>query len=100
VSGDKSTLFVSSRPLIALGWRVATVKKWNDGRLLYGPEFVGHPLEELFGEHCDGINYSKEWAEWPGADLDFCLRQETGLIQLAEDCQAEYARILAAREGA
>jgi hypothetical protein len=86
--------------LIALGWRVATVKKWNDGRLLYGPEFVGHPLEELFGELCDGINYAREWATWPGADPDFCLRQQSLLAQLAEETEAEYARIVAAREGA
>lgn len=34
--------------------------KWEAGRRLYGAEFVGDPLEELYGEYLDALNYFDE----------------------------------------
>lgn len=84
----------AQKPLIELPWREATIQKWEFGRLLYGGEWVGlHPLEELYAELIDSINYVREWASRPGADLDFCLRQQTRLAELAEETRAQWQRI-------
>ncbi len=82
-------------PLIDLDWREATQRKWADGRKLHGPEFVGlHPLQELYAELIDGINYAREWASRdPIANLDFCLRQQTRLAELAAETRAEWLRL-------
>ena len=81
-------------PLILLDWREATQRKWADGRKLHGPEFVGlHPLQELYAEQIDGINYAREWATRDGANLDFCLRQQTRLAELATETRAEWLRL-------
>lgn len=81
-------------PLIELDWRAATQRKWADGRKRYGTEFVGlHPLEELYAEQIDGINYAREWATRDGANLDFCLSQQARLSELATETREEWLRI-------
>ena len=34
--------------------------KWNAGREKYGDSFQGDPLNELYGELIDALNYTKE----------------------------------------
>lgn len=47
--------------LAALPLRVAQEVKWQRGRAQYGGEgFVGDPLEELFLEMLDALNYCEE----------------------------------------
>lgn len=38
----------------------ACQRKWNLGRAAHGPVFVGDPLEELYGELADALNYADQ----------------------------------------
>ncbi|GMU21168.1 MAG: hypothetical protein KJZ84_24040 [Bryobacteraceae bacterium] len=38
----------------------ACQRKWNLGRAEHGPVFVGDPLEELYGELADALNYTDQ----------------------------------------
>ena len=67
--------------LIQLSIEEARAAKWRRGRELYGPVFIGHPLEELDEELLDAMNYAEEAARWGfpmsgvGEDLrDLCER--------------------------
>jgi len=46
--------------LIELPIMQACFVKWEAGRKKHGPVFVGDPVEELFGELIDGLNYVEE----------------------------------------
>ena len=46
--------------LIDLRIEEARAAKWQRGREQYGPVFIGHPLEELYEEILDGLNYVAE----------------------------------------
>jgi hypothetical protein len=54
--------------LIELPITRACIEKWNAGRANHGAEFEGDPLEELFGELIDAINYADQ-AELEGFDV-------------------------------
>ena len=56
--------------LINLPFEDACLIKWQRGRAKYGEEFVGHPLEQLFGELVDGKNYCDE-ATRQGYDVEW-----------------------------
>jgi hypothetical protein len=47
-------------PLIYRDVYYAQAIKWVRGRIKYGPEFVGHPLEEFDDEMLDALNYVQE----------------------------------------
>ena len=38
----------------------ACAEKWRQGQIKYGPVFVGDPLEELYAECIDSLNYYEE----------------------------------------
>lgn len=38
----------------------ACAEKWRQGQIKYGPVFVGDPLEELYAEYIDALNYFNE----------------------------------------
>ena len=61
----------------------ACIVKWNSGREKHGGEFQGRPLEELFGELIDAINYCDQ-AAMEGDDVDD-IRAD--LMELAEQVQ-------------
>ena len=46
--------------LIELPTAEARRLKWEEGRVKYGDEFVGHPVLELDYELLDGMNYVEE----------------------------------------
>jgi hypothetical protein len=62
--------------LIHIPIEEARVAKWRRGRELYGPVFIGHPLEELDEELLDAMNYAEEAARrgFPMAGISEDLR--------------------------
>jgi hypothetical protein len=71
------------RRLIDLSIEEAAREKWEAGRREHGAEFVGDPVEELFAELIDGLNYCDE-ARRQGVDLGEVpqtLRQLAGAVQ-------------------
>lgn len=38
----------------------ACIRKWELGRAAHGPVFEGDPLEELYGELADALNYADQ----------------------------------------
>lgn len=69
--------------LIELPVTRACIEKWIAGRADKGPEFVGDPLEELFGELVDAINYADQ-AEIEGFNVG---EIRASLWNLANDVQ-------------
>ena len=59
---------MAQEKLIDLPITRACIEKWNAGRAAHGAEFEGDPLEELFGELIDAINYADQ-AELEGFDV-------------------------------
>jgi hypothetical protein len=51
----------------------ACARLWQEGRDLYGPHRVGHPLKHLAEKIADGINWAEEAERWG---------YRTGLIRL------------------
>lgn len=51
---------MSGRKLISMPIAEARQVKWAAGRVKFGPEFVGDPLEELDSELIDAMNYVEE----------------------------------------
>jgi len=43
--------------LLDLPLHEAVTEKWRLGQQKYGPEFVGHPVAQLFEELLDSVNY-------------------------------------------
>lgn len=73
--------------LIEIHVEVARAVKWLEGRKQYGPEFVGHPLDEFDGELLDAMNYAEE-AERQGWNLGSVPER---LRALCEEVRAVYA---------
>ena len=48
------------RDMILMPIETARREKWKMGRAKYGPEFVGHPLEQADQEFLDALNYLDE----------------------------------------
>jgi len=48
----------------------AKKEKWRLGQIKYGPEFIGHPLEQLDDELIDAMNYCDVASRW-GYDVEF-----------------------------
>jgi hypothetical protein len=63
--------------LIHLPIEAARAAKWRRGREQYGPEFIGHPLEELDEELLDAMNYTEEAARrgFPMGEIGEDLRR-------------------------
>ena len=63
--------------LIHLPIEEARAAKWRRGRAQYGPDFIGHPLEELDEELLDAMNYAEEAARrgFPMAGIAEDLRR-------------------------
>ncbi len=73
------------KPLIEMPIRKAMRLKWDAGRLVYGGAgFIGDPVEELYAELIDALNYCDE-AQRQGHDLVSVRRQ---LQAMAVDVQA------------
>jgi len=73
----------SGQRLIDLSIDEAARLKWEAGRRKHGAEFVGDPVEELFAELIDGLNYCDE-ARRQGVDLGEVpqtLRHLAGAVQ-------------------
>ena len=70
--------------LIDLPVTRACIVKWNRGKATHGEKFEGDPLEELFGELIDGLNYADQ-AELEGFDMG---EIRCSLWNLAHDVQA------------
>lgn len=60
--------------LLRLGIDAARKIKWKAGQEKYGPVFVGDPLEELYAELADALNYIDE-AERQGIKISTDTRQ-------------------------
>lgn len=60
---------IADAELIELPIVRACIEKWNKGRANYGAKFEGNPLDELFAELIDAINYCEQ-CELHGIDLD------------------------------
>jgi hypothetical protein len=70
--------------LIRLRLEEARRAKWEAGRLVHGNDsFVGNPVEELFGELVDGLNYTVVAREFGYRMADI----EDRLVVLAEEVQ-------------
>lgn len=50
--------------LIDMPIEVARRVKWERGQRVYGPTFVGHPLEQFDEEMIDALNYLDEAERW------------------------------------
>ena len=72
----------------------ACAEKWHRGRLKFRGAFQGNPLEELFSELVDGVNYADQ-ALLEGFDMEHI--RET-LINLAEDVREMAADSTTAKE--
>jgi hypothetical protein len=66
----------------------ACLRKWNLGRAAHGPVFEGDPLEELYGELADALNYADQ-LEMEGEDVDEIRRH---LCACAEQTRAIWKR--------
>jgi hypothetical protein len=58
----------SANKLIEMPVIRGCIEKWNAGRAAHGPEFQGNPLDELYGEVLDALNYCEQ-AELEGIDM-------------------------------
>lgn len=70
------------------------IEKWNAGRAVHGPEFQGNPLEELYGEVLDGLNYCEQ-AQLEGIDMGTIWGD---LLNIANDVQEIWSRTTTATE--
>ena len=80
------------QPLIIHPIREACKIKWTIGQSHYGPEFVGDPIEQLFEEAVDGINYCKEGRDNWDYDRQAIMEIEGDLYMLAGKIRDLYAK--------
>ncbi len=83
---------MQSNPLVLSPIHQACQQKWEKGQEHYGKEFVGDPVEQMYEEAVDGINYAKEGRENWGYDPDAIMEIEGDFYILADKIRTLYSR--------
>jgi hypothetical protein len=83
---------MSANPLIVNPIHQACEIKWAKGQEHYGKEFVGDPVEQMYEEAIDGINYAKEGRENWGYDAATIMEIEGDFYILADKIRSLYTK--------
>lgn len=82
----------NQKPLIINPINEACHIKWKQGQKQHGEVFVGDPIEEMYEEAIDGINYAKEGRDNWGYDQQAVMEIEGDFYLLADKIRTLYAK--------